>query len=79
MINKRLCIKSTEDRIAIMEILKESNPDRYSDENPMSLANMVLDMAKLEGIGFDDIKSVASAINIIDEDKFFKELEKIMK
>lgn len=79
MKNKRLCIKSTEDRIAIMEILKESNPDRYSDENPMSFANMILDMAELEGIGFDDIKSVTSAINIIDKDKFVKELEKIMK
>lgn len=76
---KRLIIKNEEDRIMIMDILKEANPERYAINNPDSILNMVLDMAKLEGIGIDDIKSVASAINIVDEDKFVKELEKIMK
>ena len=76
---KRLYIKSNEDRIIIMDILKESNPGRYAIDNPDSILNMVLDMAKLEGIGFDDIKSIADSILICDEQKFISKLEKCFK
>ena len=76
---KRLYIKSNEDRIIIMDILKESNPGRYAIDNPDSILNMVLDMAKLEGIGIDDIKSVADSILICDEQKFISKLEKCFK
>jgi hypothetical protein len=77
--SKRLYIKSDEDRIIIMNILKESNPGRYAIDNPYSILNMVLDMAKLEGIGIDDIKSVADSILICDEQKFISKLEKCFK
>lgn len=76
---KRLYIESNEDRIIIMDILKESNPGRYAIDNPDSILNMVLDMAKLEGIGIDDIKSVADSILICDEQKFISKLEKCFK
>ena len=76
---KRLHIKSAEDRIMIMDILKESNPKRYAIDNPDSILNMVLDMAKFEGIGIDDIKSVADSILICDEQKFISKLEKCFK
>ena len=76
---KRLFIKSNEDRVMIMDILKESNPGRYAIDNPDSILNMVLDMAKLEGIGIDDIKSVADSILICDEKKFISKLEKCFK
>lgn len=77
--SKRLYIKSDEDRIIIMDILKESNPGRYAIDNPDSILNMVLDMAKLEGIGIDDIKSVADSILICDEQKLISKLEKCFK
>lgn len=77
--SKRLYIKSNEDRVMIMDILKESNPGRYAIDNPDSILNMVLDMAKLEGIGIDDIKSVADSILICDEQKFISKLEKCFK
>lgn len=73
---KRLFIKSTKDRIMIMDVLKEANPGRYTIDNPDSVLNMVLDMAKLEGIGIDDVKSVAESICICDERKFVDNLEK---
>ena len=76
---KRLYIKSNEDRIIIMDILKESNPGRYAIDNPDSILNMVLDMAKFESIGIDDIKSVADSILICDEQKFISKLEKCFK
>lgn len=76
---KKLYIKSNEERIIIMDILKESNPERYAIDNPDSILNMVLDMAKLEGIGIDDIKNVAESINICDEKKFIAKLEKCFK
>lgn len=76
---KRLIIKSHEDRIQVMDILKLSNPERYAIDNVDSILNMVTDMAKLEGIELNEVAKFAKSINICNEEVFIKELEKIMR
>lgn len=76
---KRLYIKNKEQREQIINILKESNPERYHINNPNSILNMVIDMAKLEGIEISEIVNVSKEINICNEETFIKAIEKIIE
>ena len=75
----RTCFRIRDDahREEIINLLKESNPERYALDNDLSFYNMVVDIANLEGISLNDVSEVASNLKVCDEVTFAKQLEKL--